>query len=119
MTSPQVVHHELDLGVALRDVGTDEQSQVVVVLTTRGGQFRPDFDGEELARQVPEARVVVVPDHLSGRVLAQKLGQDLTVFRGAARVYPVPRAGTAYKAPVFTSQSRAATDVFPLLVQAT
>lgn len=118
MASPHLVRDELDLGIMLRDVATSDQSDVVVVLTTRTGQHRPDFDAEELARQVPEARVVVVPAHLSGRALAQRLGEDLSVFGGAARVYPVRRGSAGYVAPVFATQFRPASEVFPQLVLA-
>lgn len=118
MASPHLVRDELDLGVILRDVATSDQSDVVVVLTTRTGQHRPDYDAEELARQVPEARVVVVPAHLSGRALAQKLGEDLSEFGGAARVYPVRRGSAGYVAPVFATQFRPAGEVFPQLVLA-
>ena len=119
MGSPHLVRVELDLGVNLRDVATSDQSDVVVVLTTRTGQHRPDYDAEELARQVPEARVVVVPAHLSGRALTQKLGEDLSVFGGAGRVYPVRRGAAGYVAPVFATQFRPASEVFPQLVLAT
>lgn len=119
MGSPHLIHDELDLGIWLRDVGTPDQKGVVVVITTRKGQHWPDFDAEELNRQVPEARVVVVPAHLCGRAVDTRLPNDLSVYGGAARIYPVHQPGQAYVAPYVTAQQRSATESLRELVQET
>lgn len=119
MTSPHFISDDFDLGLSLRDVATTEQTQVVVVVTTLRGRHRPEFDAEALAGEVPEARVLVVPDHLSVRGVAERLGEGLGVYGGAARVYPIRVPGVPYQAPTFPLQYRDAAAVFPRLVQAT
>ena len=45
----QVIRDDYELGLALRDVGSTEQSGVVVVITTRAGERVPAFDAATVA----------------------------------------------------------------------
>lgn len=91
---------ELELGLAIRDVGSPDQTEVVVVVTSRPGVHAPDFDVPAVeAAGGPDVRVVVVPAHLTA-ALKQRLGDAFVVYGGAARVFPLPREGAPTRAPL-------------------
>ncbi|MFV0433560.1 MAG: hypothetical protein ACK5LO_06255 [Leucobacter sp.] len=94
MTTVVQCSDQLDFATHLSGVGTPEQRQVVVICTIAPGERQPGYDPEAISQALPEVRVVVVPSHLT-RALKERLGDDLNVFNGAARVYPV-RDGAAH-----------------------
>ncbi|HHU40177.1 MAG TPA: hypothetical protein GXZ45_12965 [Propionibacterium sp.] len=101
----QTILDEFALGMALRDVASTEQSGVVVVLSTRRDAHAPDFDLDAVTRATgPDGRVLVVPAHLTSQLNA-RLGDDFTVYGGAARVFPVRRADAPYAAPLVGSRN--------------
>lgn len=98
----QVIRDDYELGLALRDVGSTEQSGVVVVITTRAGERVPAFDAATVAEALgAQGRVLEVPPHLT-HALNDRLGDDLAVYGGAARVFPVRAAKGPYAAPIVT-----------------
>ncbi|HMR48556.1 MAG TPA: hypothetical protein PKE40_05370 [Arachnia sp.] len=107
MAAVNRVMDELDLSLALVSVATPEQDKVVVICTVAQGERDSPFAPDELAAQLPdEVALVVVPAHLAWS-LRKRLGDELSVSNGAARVYPVRSAGRDYEAPlIFPGRAR-------------
>lgn len=92
------LNDSLDLGTRLHGVGTVEQPHVIVACTIPRDAHLPALDPQVLAQALPDdVAVLVVPSHLTWE-LRERLGDELNVFNGAVRVFPIRRDGESYVA---------------------